>query len=98
MAPLNLSVGPSSISVKVQPAVLLNICDAYIRRSSKQSRVVGTLLGYFVDGALEIKNSYAVPHQHTTESVHCTAIGVLSVFIRVLGVASNELKRIISCR
>ena len=69
MAPLNLATGPSSISVKVHPAVLLNICDAFIRRNSKQHRVVGTLLGYIADNVVEVKSCYAVPHNDTPESV-----------------------------
>lgn len=80
MAPLNLSTGPSSISVKVHPSVLLNICDVYIRRNSKQNRVVGTLLGYFSEGSLEIKNCYAVPHQHTPDSVISILIPSSSLF------------------
>lgn len=71
MAPLNLASGPSSISVRVNPTVLLNICDAFIRRNSRQSRVVGTLLGYFAEGVLEVKNCFTVPHQHTPDSVSC---------------------------
>ena len=69
MAPLNLATGPSSISVKVHPAVLLNICDTFIRRNSKQHRVVGTLLGYIADNVVEVKSCYAVPHNDTPESV-----------------------------
>ena len=44
MAPLNLPIGPAGISVSVQPVVLLNICDSYIRRNDGQARVIGTLL------------------------------------------------------
>ena len=70
MAPLNLAAGPSSIKVKVQPAVLLSICDAYVRRNSKHKRVVGTLLGYVGEGGVvEVKNCYAVPHNDHPDSV-----------------------------
>ena len=70
MAPLNLAAGPSSIKVKVQPAVLLSICDAYVRRNSKHKRVVGTLLGYVGEGGVvEVRNCYAVPHNDHPDSV-----------------------------
>ena len=67
MAPLNLPVGPAGIAVSVQPAVLLNICDAYIRRNDGQARVIGTLLGAITDGVVDIRNCYAVPHNETND-------------------------------
>ena len=67
--PLSLSTGPSSLKVRVSPAVILTICDSYVRRSSKQSRIVGTLLGQIVDGVVEVKNCYAVPHSDAPETV-----------------------------
>ena len=74
--PLSLSGLPSSLKVKVHPAVLLTICDSYVRRSSKQTRVIGTLLGQIIDGTIEVKNCYAVPHSEAPESVsnHATCI------------------------
>lgn len=80
MAPLNLAAGPSSIKVKVQPAVLLSICDAYVRRNSKHKRVVGTLLGYVGEGGVvEVKNCYAVPHNDHPDSVCCFLMQLLRV-------------------
>jgi len=55
--------------VSVQPVVLLNICDSYIRRNDGQARVIGTLLGSITDGVVEIKNCYAVPHNETNDQV-----------------------------
>lgn len=87
--PLSLSTGPASLKVRVYPAVLLTICDAYVRRSSKQNRVVGTLLGQIIDGTVEVKSCYAVPHIEAPESVSnqfrtllpvpCAPHGILSL-------------------
>lgn len=43
--------------------VLFNIVDHYSRRAKSLPRVVGTLLGQFNDGIVNITNSYAVLHQ-----------------------------------
>ena len=67
MLPLNLSGSPAGISVKLQPLVLLNICDAYIRRSEHQQRVIGTLLGKVVGGVVHVQNCYAVPHNESND-------------------------------
>jgi translation initiation factor 3 subunit F len=67
MAPLHLSNSPGAITVKVQPLVLLNICDMYIRRNKDQSRVIGTLLGYVADGVVHVQNSYGVPHNENND-------------------------------
>ncbi|KAK9820279.1 hypothetical protein WJX72_008550 [[Myrmecia] bisecta] len=69
MAPLNLPIGATGISVKVQPGVLFSICDAYIRRSEGQDRVIGTLVGSIAEGVLEVKNCYAVPHKESYDTV-----------------------------
>ena len=69
MAPLNISTGPASISVRVQPVVLLNICDTYIRRNKDQTRVIGTLLGSVAEGIVDVKNCYAVPYNENLDQV-----------------------------
>jgi len=66
-APLTLPVGATENSVRVHPVVLFTICDAYIRRSEGQERVIGTLLGSISDGVVDIKNCYAVPHSETEQ-------------------------------
>jgi translation initiation factor 3 subunit F len=48
--------------VKVHPLVLFNIVDHYSRRGDGLPRVVGTLLGQYNDGIVNISNSYAVVH------------------------------------
>lgn len=63
----------SNLSVRIHPVALFSICDGYIRRNEKQDRVIGTLLGNIVDGAVEIKNCYIVPHNESSEQVRSTA-------------------------
>ncbi|XP_050148845.1 eukaryotic translation initiation factor 3 subunit F-like [Malus sylvestris] len=61
---LQFSTSPSSsLSAKVHPLVIFNICDCYVRRPDQSERVIGTLLGSVLpDGTVDIRNSYAVPH------------------------------------
>ncbi|KAJ7943053.1 Eukaryotic translation initiation factor 3 subunit F [Quillaja saponaria] len=59
-----------SLSAKVQPLVIFNICDCYIRRPDQAERVIGTLLGSILpDGTVDIRNSYAVPHNESSDQV-----------------------------
>ena len=58
-------------SVRVHPVVVFNACDSYVRRQETQERVIGTLLGTVRhDGVVEIKNSYAVPHNEQNGQVY----------------------------
>jgi len=67
---LHLPSGPTGVVGKLHPTVLFNICDSFIRRNDQQERVIGTLLGSFsVDGTVEIRNSYAVPHNESLDQV-----------------------------
>lgn len=59
----------AQISVKVHPVVIFNILDHYIRRGHDQDRVVGTLLGVNVDGAIEVRNCFPVPHEETEQVI-----------------------------
>ena len=81
MAPLNLPVGPAGIAVSIQPAVLLNICDAYIRRNDGQARVIGTLLGAITDGVVDVRNCYAVPHNETNDQARAGSRSLAYVLI-----------------
>jgi hypothetical protein len=67
--PLTLPVGVTENTVRVHPVVLFTICDAYIRRSENQDRVIGTLLGTISDGVVEIRDCYAVPHSESNDQV-----------------------------
>ena len=58
-------------SVRVHPVVVFNACDSYVRRQETQERVIGTLLGTVRhDGVVEVKNSYAVPHNEQNGQVY----------------------------
>ena len=59
----------SAANVRMHPVVLLQICDAYIRRKEDQERVIGTLLGTSVDGQIEVKSCYVVPHNESADQV-----------------------------
>ncbi|CAL5190104.1 unnamed protein product [Lathyrus oleraceus] len=61
---------PHSLSGKVHPLVIFNICDCYVRRPDQAERVIGTLLGSVLpDGTVDIRNSYAVPHNESVDQV-----------------------------
>ncbi|OAY46218.1 eukaryotic translation initiation factor 3 subunit F isoform X1 [Manihot esculenta] len=60
----------STLSAKVHPLVIFNICDCYVRRPDQAERVIGTLLGSVLsDGTVDIRNSYAVPHNEFSDQV-----------------------------
>ncbi|PON69056.1 JAB1/MPN/MOV34 metalloenzyme [Parasponia andersonii] len=68
--PLFSSSSSSSLSAKVHPLVVFNICDCYVRRPDQAERVIGTLLGSILpDGTVDIRNSYAVPHSESSDQV-----------------------------
>ncbi|WOL14080.1 eukaryotic translation initiation factor 3 subunit F-like [Canna indica] len=56
-------------SARLHAVVLFNICDGYVRRPDQAGRVIGTLLGSVSNGVVEIKNSYAVPHNESADQV-----------------------------
>lgn len=66
---LLLPVGGAGLNVKVHPVVLLHICDAYLRRSDKQERVIGSLLGVAADNQVIIHRCYVVPHNESADQV-----------------------------
>jgi len=55
--------------VYVHPIALFTAVDSYERRSEDAKRVVGTLLGNFNNGIVEITNCFTVPHIETQEEV-----------------------------
>lgn len=64
-----LQWGPS-VTARVHPVVIYSICDSYVRRQDQADRVIGTLLGSVSpDGTVDIRNSYAVPHNESSEQV-----------------------------
>ncbi|KAK6935745.1 Rpn11/EIF3F, C-terminal [Dillenia turbinata] len=67
---LQFAATSSSLSAKVHPLVIFNICDCYVRRPDQAERVIGTLLGSISsDGVVDIRNSYAVPHNESSDQV-----------------------------
>ncbi|KAE9591256.1 hypothetical protein Lal_00038592 [Lupinus albus] len=59
-----------TFSAKVHPLVIFNICDCYVRRPDQAERIIGTLLGSVLpDGTVDIRNSYAVPHNESVDQV-----------------------------
>ncbi|EYU19987.1 hypothetical protein ABFS83_06G069700 [Erythranthe nasuta] len=67
---LQFGQSPTSVSARVHPLVLYNICDCYVRRPDQAERVIGTLLGSVLpDGTIDIRNSYAVPHNESSDQV-----------------------------
>ncbi|WCJ19796.1 Eukaryotic translation initiation factor 3 subunit F [Euphorbia peplus] len=69
---LQFTAVPSSPSLlaKVHPLVIFNVCDCYVRRPDQAERVIGTLLGSVLpDGTVDIRNSYAVPHNESSDQV-----------------------------
>ena len=69
MPSLLLPLSGANITVKVHPVVLLQICDAYIRRNDKQDRVIGTLLGTVADGTVNVSRCFVVPHTESMDQV-----------------------------
>ncbi|CAN1257059.1 Eukaryotic translation initiation factor 3 subunit F [Linum perenne] len=60
----------NTLSAKVHPLVIFNICDCYVRRPDQSERVIGTLLGSVLpDGTVDIRNSFAVPHNESSDQV-----------------------------
>jgi len=51
---------------RVQPVVILNILDHFIRRNDG-ANAIGTLLGIISEGVVEIKNCFPVPHNDTEQ-------------------------------
>lgn len=51
-------------NVVVHPTVLLSVVDHYYRLAKETNRrVVGALLGEYVDGKVDITNCYALPFE-----------------------------------
>ncbi|KAK4798016.1 hypothetical protein SAY86_030342 [Trapa natans] len=69
-AVLQFPSSSTELSARVQPLVIFNICDCYVRRPDQAVRVIGTLLGSILpDGTVDIRNSYAVPHNEFSDQV-----------------------------
>jgi len=56
-----------SVTARVHPVVLFSIVDSYERRNEDAKRVIGTLLGIYEKGGVEITNCFTVPHTEGDE-------------------------------
>ncbi|XP_071958505.1 eukaryotic translation initiation factor 3 subunit F-like [Antedon mediterranea] len=59
----------SIVECSVHPVVLFTIVDSFERRQDQHARVIGTLLGTNVLGAVEITNCFCVPHNESEDEV-----------------------------
>ncbi|CAH8654186.1 unnamed protein product [Schistosoma margrebowiei] len=59
----------SGSAVHVHPVVLASIVDAYERRAEGSERVIGTLLGTWGKGIIEVTHCYSVLHQESAVDV-----------------------------
>ncbi|KAJ4892011.1 Eukaryotic translation initiation factor 3 subunit F [Raphanus sativus] len=58
------------LTARIHPLVIFNVCDCFVRRPDSAERVIGTLLGSILpDGTVDIRNSYAVPHNESSDQV-----------------------------
>ncbi|KAK3100387.1 hypothetical protein FSP39_019123 [Pinctada imbricata] len=58
-----------SLVCRVHPVVLFSIIDSFERRNEDAKRVIGTLLGSYEKGAVEVTNCFAVPHNESEDEV-----------------------------
>ena len=80
--------GPSAanLTVKVHPLVIFNICDCYVRRPDQAERVIGTLLGSVLpDGTVDVRNSYAVPHNESSDQVLLLSLSSFCINLELYG-------------
>eukprot|EP01038_Epipyxis_sp_PR26KG_P007098 gene7098-9685_t len=65
---LTLSDAPHP-KIRVHPTVIFSILNNYSRRSNRDSRVIGTLLGEVKDGIVEVSDCFAVPHKERNDEI-----------------------------
>jgi len=59
--PVHLRTTSATPFCKVHPVVIFNILDHFVRRN-EGPRVIGTLTGINIEGVIEIRNCFPVPH------------------------------------
>eukprot|EP01041_Mallomonas_annulata_P006786 gene6786-13743_t len=57
-------------TVKVHATAVFGILNSYGRRAEKQSRVIGTLLGFVKDGCVEVTDCFGVPHHEKSQEIY----------------------------
>jgi len=58
-----------NLVARVHPVVLFSVVDSFERRNEGATRVIGTLLGSYDKGSVEITNSFCVPHNESEDEV-----------------------------
>jgi hypothetical protein len=62
--------GPSELRVRVNPLVIAACIDAFARREERETRAIGTLMGYVSEGSvLDIADCYTVRHNDKHDTV-----------------------------
>lgn len=80
---LQFSASSASLSAKVHPLVIFNICDCFVRRPDQAERIIGTLLGSVLpDGTVDVRNCYAVPHSESQDQVCLSLLQILLILVR----------------
>jgi translation initiation factor 3 subunit F len=59
----------TNLVVRVHPVVLFSIVDSFERRNEDARRVIGTLLGSYDKGIVEVTNCFTVPHNESEDEV-----------------------------
>jgi translation initiation factor 3 subunit F len=58
-----------NLVARVHPVALFSIVDSFERRNEGATRVIGTLVGTYEKGAVEVTNCFCVPHTESIEEV-----------------------------
>jgi hypothetical protein len=97
--PLNLRIGPSGLSCKIHPSVLVTICDSYIRRPSGARRVIGTLLGYAIEDSVFVKACYTEISEEDEAQVRiCSLVETRATWSQALSGTVEQQPMLPCCR
>jgi hypothetical protein len=66
---LSLGDAPNTIVVKLHPTVVFSVLNNFVRRSDRETRVIGTLLGTVTNGCIEITECFGVPHMEKKDEL-----------------------------
>lgn len=66
---LSLGDAPNTIVVKLHPTIVFSVLNNFVRRSDRETRVIGTLLGTVTNGCIEITECFGVPHMEKKDEL-----------------------------
>ena len=66
---LSLGDAPNTVVVKLHPTVVFSVLNNFVRRSDRETRVIGTLLGTITNGVIEITECFGVPHMEKKDEL-----------------------------